>query len=65
MKEYLVFIRGRSEPIRLSAARFGWDTRSDTNLLAFVDENDVEVARFPLAEVQGLVNAKHYTRPGL
>jgi hypothetical protein len=54
---------GRSEPIRLSAAKYWWDVLKDlgdTNIVAFGDERDALVALFPLADVQAIVIAKHY-----
>lgn len=65
MNEYLVFVRGRLEPIRVSAAKHFWGIRGDTNIVGFFDESDAEVARLPIADVQAIVNAKHHTPPGV
>ena len=65
MNEYLVFVRGRPEPIRLSSAKYFWGVvkeLNDTAIIGFCDESDADVARFPIAEVQAIVNAKYHKR---
>ena len=67
MTEYLVFVRGRSEPIRLSAAKYWWGANKDLgdiNTVGFGDEGDALVAFFPFADVQAIVIAKHYKPHG-
>jgi len=64
MNEFLVFVRGRDEPIRFSAAKYHfWPSENATIFVGFFDESDAAVARLPIGDVQAIVDAKYYTPP--